>query len=177
MERELLEKVKNRDKKAFEEIYNMHSDYALRVALVITKNKANAADAVQETFIRIYKYIDSYDLNKPFKTWFYRILINECNRVLNKNSNIILIDDFKTIDCEKHSKTGDNYENLYEAIKNLEDINRIPIVLMYIEGFSEVEISKILNLNINTVKSRLYKGRQKLKKMLTSTNGGDLYDE
>ena len=87
MEKELLEKVKNKDKKAFEELYNIYSEYALRVAFAVTKDKSNAADAVQETFIRVYKYIDGYDINKPFKTWFYNILINECNRILSKSNS------------------------------------------------------------------------------------------
>ena len=173
MERELLERIKSKDKKAFEELYNIYSEYALRVALAVTKDKTNAADAVQETFIRVYKYIDSYDINKPFKTWFYNILINECNRILSKNSKVILIDDFTSTNLEKDNEHDSKYEDLYSAIENLEDINRIPIVLMYLEGFSESEISNILGVNVNTIKSRLYKGRQKLKRLLENLKRGD----
>jgi len=173
VEKELLERVKNKDKQAFEELYNTYSEYALRVALAVTKDKATAADAVQETFIRVYKYIDSYDLNKPFKTWFYNILINECNRILSKNSKVILIEDFTSTNLEKDNSKDENYDDLYTAIENLEDINRIPIVLMYLKGFSEAEISNILGVNVNTIKSRLYKGRQKLKKFLNDFKRGE----
>jgi RNA polymerase sigma factor (sigma-70 family) len=173
VEKELLERIKNKDKKAFEELYNIYSEYALRVALAVTKDKSNAADTVQETFIRVYKYIDSYDLDKPFKTWFYNILINECNRILSKSPKVILIDDFTSTNYEKGNDTDNKHEDLYSAIENLEDINRIPIVLMYLEGFSEVEISNIMGVNINTIKSRLYKGRQKLKKLLESIKRGE----
>jgi RNA polymerase sigma factor (sigma-70 family) len=173
VEKELLEKVKNKDKKAFEELYNIYSEYALRVAFAVTKDKANAADAVQETFIRVYKYIDGYDIDKPFKTWFYNILINECNRVLKKSPKVILIDDFTSTNYEKENTNDNKHEDLYSAIESLEDINRIPIVLMYLEGFSEVEISSIMGVNINTIKSRLYKGRQKLKKLLENIKRGE----
>lgn len=173
MEKELLKTIKNKDKKAFEELYNIYSEYALRVAFAVTKDKSSAADAVQETFIRVYKYIDSYDLDKPFKTWFYNILINECNRILSKSSKVILIDDFTSTNYEKDNTSDNNHEDLYSAIESLEDINRIPIVLMYLEGFSEVEISNIMGLNVNTIKSRLYKGRQKLKKLLENIKRGE----
>lgn len=54
----------------------------------------------------------------------------------------------------------------------MKDINRIPIVLKYLKGFSEEEIAQILDININTVKSRLFKGRQKLRKYLEILEGG-----
>lgn len=173
VERMILERYKNGDKNAFEEIYNLYGEYALRVALAVTKDRNTAADVVQETFIRVYKYIDSYDLNRLFKTWFYNILINECNRTLKNNSKDILIDDFTGTKYEKDdNEEKKQYETLYAAIENLDDINRIPIVLMYLKGFSEIEISEILNTNINTVKSRLYKGRQKLRNIILKLQGG-----
>ena len=84
MNEDLICKVKSGDRKAFEELYNLYADQGLRTALAITKNKSNAADAVQETFIRVYNNIKSFDETKPFKPWFYKILINECNRLLSK---------------------------------------------------------------------------------------------
>ena len=55
------------------------------------------------------------------------------------------------------------YQYLYEAIENLKDIYRIPIILKYLKGFKEAEIAEILGINQNTIKSRLLKGRQYLK--------------
>ena len=60
----------------------------------------------------------------------------------------------------------EEYEELYAAIEALSDIYRIPIILKYLNDFTEKEIGEILSLNINTVKTRLYRGRQKLKKSL-----------
>lgn len=60
-------------------------------------------------------------------------------------------------------KDKDAFKGLYAVIKELEDTNRIPLVLKYLKSFKEEEIANILNLNVNTVKSRLLKGRQKLK--------------
>jgi RNA polymerase sigma factor (sigma-70 family) len=173
---DLICKVKSGDRKAFEELYNLYADQGLRTALAITKNKSNAADAVQETFIRVYNNIKSFDETKPFKPWFYKILINECNRLLSKNSRTVLISNFfeSGLDRSKYDNYKfQEYENLYKAVENLKDINRIPIVLKYLKGFTEEEISQILDLNINTVKSRLFKGRQKLRKFLEILEGGN----
>ncbi|MCM0649142.1 RNA polymerase sigma factor [Clostridium swellfunianum] len=178
MDRELLQRIREGDNEAFEELYNKYADYALRVAAVVTKNKMSAADAVQEAFIRVYKNIQAFDLDKPFEPWFYRILINECNRVLGKNSNLVLVDDFIENNIQGSSEDAYNfeeYESLYKAIESLEDNNKIPIVLKYLRGFKESEIADILGININTIKSRLFKGRQKLRTIIErlEENRGD----
>lgn len=175
MENELIIKIKSGDRAAFEELYNRYADQALRVAMAVTKDKMSAADAVQEAFIRVYKNIDSFDKGKDFKPWFYRILINECNRLLSRNSKTILISDFFESDVDNSRYDDYNfqeYETLYKAVNKLNDINRIPIILKYLRGFTESEIAQILDVNINTVKSRLFKGREKLKKYLGLLEGG-----
>jgi RNA polymerase sigma-70 factor (ECF subfamily) len=179
LDRRLLEKIREGDNEAFAVLYNNYADYALRVAMTVTRNKMSAADAVQETFIRVYRNINSFDLEKTFEPWFYKILINECNRILGKDTKTIAIDDFIE-NSSDHSKEDDykfeEYETLYKAIDSLEDMSRIPIVLSYLKGFKDSEIAEILGLNINTIKSRLFKGRQKLKRIierLEETNKGD----
>ncbi|MPW25154.1 sigma-70 family RNA polymerase sigma factor [Alkalibaculum sp. M08DMB] len=161
--------IKHNDKEAFEELYNLYGDYALRVATAVTGDSSKASDAVQETFIRIYFNIKNFKLDKPFKPWLYKILINECNRILRKGGKITYISDYieNNVELSEEDKHNfEEYEDLYVAIKNLDSINKTPIVLKYLGGFKEKEISQILNININTLKSRLLKGRQKLKKVL-----------
>lgn len=178
MERVLLEKIKKGDSEAFEELYSNYAEYALRVALAVTRDKMSAADAVQETFIKVYKNINRFSLDRPFRPWFYRILINECNRVMGKTLNAVLVDDFteKSIQSfmsEEDDYSFEEYENLYDAIQKLEDANRVSIILKYLRGFKETEIAEILGVNVNTVKSRLFKGRQKLKNIIEKLEGGN----
>lgn len=174
MDRSLIKKIKAGSKDAFATLYDELADEALRAAMAITKDKMNAADAVQETFIRVYKNVDDFDDSKPFKPWFYKILLNECNRILSKNSKTILMGDFTESVirlADKDEYLFEEYESLYEAIQNLEDINRIPIILKYLKGLTENQIAQTLDVNINTVKSRLFKGRQKLKQFLQKLEG------
>ncbi|WP_052085905.1 RNA polymerase sigma factor [Clostridium sp. HMP27] len=180
MDRELLQKIREGDKEAFQELYNKYAEYALRTAAAITRNKMNAADAVQETFIRIYKNIESFDIDKPFEPWLYRILVNECNRILSKNSTTILVDDFIQNNLQgviEDQHKFEEYESLYKAIESLDDNNKIPIILKYLKGFKENEIAEILGINVNTIKSRLFKGRQKLKTLVEKLErGSDNYE-
>ena len=165
----LLQRIRNQDKTAFEILYNQYANYAMRVATAVTGSSAIAADAVQETFIRIYYHIDKYKSDQPFEPWLYRILINECNRILKNGSKVSYISDYIETVSKEDSYHFEEYEELYHAIETLDSKLKIPIVLMYLKGFKESEIAQILNININTLKSRLYKGRQKLKRLMVNS--------
>lgn len=169
-ELETIKKIQKGNNSAFRDLYDLYFDYAIRVATVVMNNNASyAADAVQETFIRVYQNIHLYQADRPFKPWFYKILLNECNRILKKNSKVISVGEFSEREqpqTELASRQFVEYEDLYHAIGGLEPHNRIAIVLKYFNGFKEQEIADILEENLNTIKSRLFKGRQKLKKSL-----------
>jgi RNA polymerase sigma-70 factor (ECF subfamily) len=169
MERPIMEEIQAGNRQAFKLLYDEYFGYAIRVAKAIMKNDGNAADAVQETFIRVYQHIHLYDSNKPFKPWFYRILMNECKRILSRSSKVIPMDykwdnhsDFAKQD---HYKL-EQFEDLYQAIQSLKDLYRIPIILKYLHDLTEKEIAEVLDTNINTVKSRLFKAKSQLKEAL-----------
>ncbi|AOT68920.1 RNA polymerase subunit sigma-24 [Geosporobacter ferrireducens] len=177
MDKGVIQNIINGDKEAFKQLYDEHFDRALRSAAAITRNKETAKDAVQEAFIRVYLNLSSYDINKPFEPWFYRILINECNRILKKGSALLLVDPPLLEDVMIDPVAKETFSDLHEMILSLEDLYRIPVVLKYLQGFAEKEIAHILDLNLNTVKSRLYKGREKLKAALeTIENGREKYE-
>lgn len=168
-DKELILSLREGDERAFRELYDKYAGYALRVAAVVTKSKSSAADAVQETFIRVYKSIKAFDINQPFMPWFYKILINECNRLMKNVFRTVYFSDYfdnNPSEAYKDEHRFEEYEELYGAIEKLKAIYRLPIVLKYMNGFSENEIAEILELNLNTVKSRLFKGRKKLREAL-----------
>jgi len=164
---EWIIKIQSGDKNAFRHFYEAYADYAIRTASAITRNREMAKDAVQETFIRVYRQIESYNPNFPFDPWFYRILTNECMRLLKKESSY---SKFELPDLENApslvEESFDSISDLYDAIQSLDDAHRIPLILKYVKEFTEKEIAEILGLNQNTVKSRLFKGRKRLKDQL-----------
>ncbi|MFC6040986.1 RNA polymerase sigma factor [Paenisporosarcina macmurdoensis] len=171
---EWIIQIQSGDKDAFRRFYEAYSGYAIRTASAITRNREMAKDAVQETFIRVFRQIESYNPNLPFDPWFYRILTNECMRLLKKDS---AYSKFEHPDLENDPslpvESVNRLSNLYEVIQSLDDTQRIPLILKYVKGFSEKEIADILDLNQNTVKSRLFKGRKRLQDQLVSTEKED----
>lgn len=171
---EWLAKIRTGDKESFRYFYEMYADAAIRTASAITRNREMAKDAVQETFVRVYRQIGSYNPELPFDPWFYRILTNECLRLLKKEAPL---SKFEHADLENDpslaEESFDQLSDLYDTIQSLDDVHRIPLILKYIKGFSEIEIADILSLNQNTVKSRLFKGRKRLKVQLDMTGKED----
>lgn len=164
---EISKKRIKKDKNEFRTVYDTYFQEAQRVSLAITRNRELAKEAVQETFIRVYNNIDLYDETQPFEPWFFRILSNECMRILKKEGKVVQLSGYLEGNASNTSAEEDiEVTEVYEEIQNLKDIYRIPIVLKYLNGFSEKEIANILELNLNTVKSRLYKGREQLKSRL-----------
>lgn len=169
MEKVLIKKIIDGDRAAFKELYDIYSGYALRTAYAITKNKADASDAVQETFLKVYKNINTIDLSKSFKAWFYRILVNECTNILRKRTPIVSIHEYIEIDTQLSQNdiyAYEEYEIIYKALDHLSEAVRTPIILKYLNDFSEKEIATILNINLGTVKSRLFNGRSKLRQII-----------
>ncbi|QOY37867.1 RNA polymerase sigma factor [Anaerobacillus isosaccharinicus] len=164
-DQEIIKQIQSGNDSAFRGLYDLYYDYAIRTATIVMNHNASyAADAVQETFIRVYQNIHLYQSDRPFKPWFYKILLNECNRILKQNSKVVSVGEI--IERSQIDPKLEDYEDLYEAIQGLESHNRTPIVLKYLNGFKEQEIADILEENVNTIKSRLFKGRQKLKTFL-----------
>ena len=180
----LIEDIKKGDDKAFDELVLMYMKKAYSVAFRFMRNDGDSQDMVQEAFLKVYINIDSYNKKYNFSSWFYRILINCCINALKKrNRRRFLLDSWekdKTLDIEKLEIGKDNSirnpeEDLIKKERNkiiMEGVYALPekqrdILMLYdIEGFSQHEISDILNIPLGSVMSRLFYGRKRLKKYL-----------
>ena len=157
-------------KEGFEVLYKEYSPKAVRTAIMILGNEQLAADAVQETFIRVYVNLDKFDSSKPFKPWLYKILMNECKRIASKNKKIVYIDKYYEDMIMENDKTSERIElkELFDVLGELDEKIRTPMILKYLNDMKLDEISELMKLNINTVKSRLHFGRKKLKVILSN---------
>ena len=127
----------------------------------ILKNDADCGDAVQETLLKVYEKLPMLKEEKFFRTWITRILINECKGILRKQKKVVPYEDY--MDNERLSEEN-RYHHLYMAIMELPEDLRILVTLYYIEGFSQKEISEILE---GTIKSRLSRAIDFLKVQLS----------
>ena len=174
-EKRLIKKVKKGKQHAFKKLYDLYADYALRAAYAITNNQNHSSDIVQETFIKVYRNIEKFDEERPFKPWFYQILLNESKRYMKRqNKHAIPVESEELLDHfhdQDHVHEDDGH--IDRALDQLSEMHRTVLTLKYINGFTEREIAQMLELNVNTVKSRLYKGRQRLKTIIGGATGGE----
>lgn len=172
-EQKLLKKVREGNERAFKQLYEQYASYALRTAYAITKNTSDASDVVQETFIRVYRSLHTFDLEKAFRPWFYQILLNESRRLLDKRKKqAIPVASEEVLDViEARDDTGLSNEELLGALDYLADDDRTLVILKYVDRFTEQELAQMMELNVNTIKSRLYRARNRLKEVFT---GGEL---
>ncbi len=136
-----------------------------RISMSMLRNETDCEDAVQTAILTAYQKLDSLRQEQFFKTWLVRILINVCNNYLKRRNKTVSFED--TVNEEETE--GQSYVEKTElrlAIEELPVKIRQTIVLYYIEDFSVPEIKRILGIPEGTVKSRLAKGCELLRKAL-----------
>lgn len=136
-----------------------------RMARTILKNDEDAEDAVQEAILSAYANLDSLRNPEKFKSWILHILVNKCYDTCRKNRPAVALSDVEEFlpasgtDCtEKLS--------LWQAVQQLPEDLRTVITLFYYEDFSIRQISETLDLGRAAVKTRLFRGRERLKALL-----------
>lgn len=147
-------------------IENYVTDYKeviYRLAYSYVRNSQDALDIVQESIYKSFVYMDSLKDPKAIKTWFYRIVVNTSIDFIRKRKREILVD--KEFLLNNDTGHRDDYKNidLETALYQLPHDYRIIIILRYFEDLKIKEIAEVLDLNINTVKTRLYKALEDLK--------------
>jgi RNA polymerase sigma-70 factor (ECF subfamily) len=159
----IVKSCQSGDRLAFKHLYDLHSSKAYNTAYRILQNADLTKDAVQDSFIKVYKNICSFKFESSFSTWFYRILVNTCLDYLRKK-NIQAVFEVERYDEDEYSK--DIKEILDKEIAGLPDAYRTVFILYEIEGFSHSEISSILKIAVGTSKSNLNRAKEILKTKL-----------
>lgn len=139
-----------------------NQDSLYRFAYTYVKNQQEALDIVQESIYKALSSINTLKKSKNMKAWLYRIIINTSINHIRKNKRILLIDEINDkSECEEDNL--DRNIDLREAIEKLDENQKTIVVLRYFEDMKIEDISKTIDCNISTVKSRLYTALDKLK--------------
>ena len=172
---------KTRNQVVFEEELFPHMDALKTFAYHLSYNEEDANDLVQETYMKAHRFIDKYDQGTNAKAWLFKILKNAYINEYRKKSKRPQKVDFEDIvsyqnsDSASSSKYLDLRQEIFEnmmgdevtiAINSLPIDFRTVILLCDIEGFTYEEISKIIDVPIGTVRSRLFRARNMLKEKL-----------
>ncbi len=154
-------------RKRYEQLVDTYYQDVYRYAFWLCKNQAVAQDLVQETFLRAWRALDSLQSDKAAKAWLFTILRRENARMYERyRPELVDVEDVPLagLDEGEPDRRMDR-ELLYNAINQLESDYRDPLLLQVIGGFSGKEIASILDLNSNTVMTRLFRARSKLRDM------------
>lgn len=140
-----------------------NQDRFYRVAYSYTRHQEDALDVVQNAVCKALEAHESIKNEDAIKTWFYRILINECLTVIKKRKRFLLTDDVLEQEEVYYEKGYEQDGGMEKELDSLElDVQGI-IKLRFFEEMSLKEISRITGLNLNTVKTKLYRGIKQLK--------------
>ena len=163
----LIEKAKKGDKSAFTELIISMQDELYKIARMRLSNEEDIDDIIQETMISAFYGIKHLKYPQYFKTWIIKILINKCNELYKKKSECYYDDNFinNSIVDFKENNIESNID-FYILIKDLDYLERYILILHYEMGYSCKDISKMLNIKENTLKTKISRSKIKIKKII-----------
>ena len=173
----LVERATAGDTAAFEQIMIHSQQRVMAMSWRILGNEADARDASQEVFLRVYKYLGSFKQDQDFFAWVYRITVNVCRDMLKKrqhesdrfgsfaadSSEEVLEIPFEQVDAEQTLIQAQRRELISRAIATLPFKERASIVLRDVEGLSTDEVARVLKSSSTTVRSQISSARRKIR--------------
>ena len=175
-DREILKKAQKGDSDAFSMLYKQYLPQIYRFIFLKTGEKELSEDLTSQVFLQAWRNIRKFRIrNNPFSSWLYQIARNLVIDFYRKNKNIYSLDE--SISVENYDQTEDNIDKneqkkiLNEAIKELPEIQQTIIILRFVEGLSDNEISKIVKKREGTVRVIQHRAIKSLKEKV---NGRDI---
>jgi RNA polymerase sigma-70 factor (ECF subfamily) len=179
----LVKRAQSGDMEAYDDLVRRYQERIYATIYHMTSNHEDANDLAQETFIKAYQALKSFKGDSSFFTWVYRIAVNKTINFLKQRKNkthmslndldfhaehdpdlVALISD-KT--PRREVGLAELQEKLNAALQKLSDVHRLVVTLHDVQGLSHEEISKIMDCNTGTVRSRLFYARQQLQAYLS----------
>jgi RNA polymerase sigma-70 factor (ECF subfamily) len=145
-----------------------HYNYFISIAQRMTRNEFDAQDLVQDTYMRAYKFFNSFKPGSNSRAWIYKIMKNLfLNSVRKKNLHPVQsIEDTYTGHSEENEEPRILRYELLKLMEKTKDEHRAVLILFHLNDLTLMEISKTLNWPLGTVKSRLFRARKEFKKIL-----------
>ncbi len=160
---ELMEACKRGNRRAYERLYELHAGRLKSIAFHLVGSRADAEDAVQETFLKVYRAMDGFEGQSSLATWMCRILINCCYDVLRKQQR--QSEQPVRRDVASDSKLPLKVA-LNRALERLNERQRIVFLLFEVEGLRHSEIAAVLQVPEGTSRSWLFEAKRELKRSL-----------
>jgi RNA polymerase sigma-70 factor, ECF subfamily len=176
-EAELVERCRNGDVGAFEDLYRQHSTRLYNLAFRMVGNAADADDLLQEIFLTAYRKLDTFRGASALGTWLYRLGMNVCldrlrSKAARQDQATDALDE-RTGHGAHESTLAITRLDLERAIRALPEGSRAAFLLHDVEGFDHQEVGRILGIAEGTSKSQVHKARLRIREFLrqTATSG------
>ena len=176
-ERELVRLAQGGDEQAFEQLVRRHQQKVFGLVARVLHRQDDVEDIAQQVFLKVYLSLNRFDQRAAFSTWLYKITVNECWDHLRKKKvrplvyesdlseeQVSRLDGLATLDrpTEALDERAEVRQTLEWALEALPEQDRELLLLKEVEGFSVQELAEILNLNVNTVKVKLFRARGRI---------------
>lgn len=187
VDQELVERVKQGDKKAFDLLVLKYQAKIIQLITRYIKDPSEALDVAQEVFIKAYRALPNFRGESAFYTWLYRIAINTAKnhiaacarRPSDSEIELDTAEQFETAIRLKDQETPEGIllseeiaEAVRQAIEDLPEELRTAIILREFEGLSYEEIAEAMNCPVGTVRSRIFRAREAIDKKLRTLRAG-----
>lgn len=170
---EFVKKLKKGDVQAFEKLVKEYQKKIYSTCCMLLSDAEDAEDAVQDVFIKIYNNISSFNEKSLLSTWIYKITQNTCYDYLRKKKNVVFdeipetLADDKFLTPEQAMEKMENVELVRECIKEIPLKYRTVLILREFDDMSYGEIADACDISEGTVKSRIYRAREYLLKLIS----------
>jgi RNA polymerase sigma-70 factor (ECF subfamily) len=170
-----IAKVLGGDVESFAPLVDKYKQLAFSLSLKITKNREDAEEAAQDSFLKAYRSLVSYKGGATFKTWFFRIVYTTAiSKVRRKKQTLISYEDYRLTDqelleCEEavgQFTAEERATYLHKAMDQLDPEERAILNLYYFEELPVDEVAEIMDLSASNVKVKLFRSRKKLYEQL-----------
>jgi RNA polymerase sigma-70 factor (ECF subfamily) len=157
---------------AFSEIVDRYQALVYRLAYSYLGNHEDAQDAAQDAFVRVYKRLGSFQMQRRFLPWLYSVVLNHLKtrrgrvRRIRLREEPLAIDPARLEDPLSQLVDDERVQAVRTAVRDLPESLRAPVVLYYLEEMSVDEVCEVLDLGRENVKSRLFRARKALRKAL-----------
>lgn len=166
----IINGCKNNDRQCQRELYRNFYSYGMSICIRYTGNEADAVEVLNDGFMKIFANINKFDLDKPFKPWLRRILVNTCLDHIKKNAKHNHLADIT--EAQVHQSTEEapdhnlSYEEILATVGKLSPAYRAVFNLYVIDGYKHQEIAEQLGITVSTSKANLTRAKVALRSML-----------
>jgi RNA polymerase sigma-70 factor (ECF subfamily) len=174
---ELVERTRAGDTDAFREIVERHSRKLFKTAYRLTSNEAHADDVVQETLLRAYRNLHRFDARSQLGTWLYRIAVNCSMDLMRKESRRVAKEttedkvDLATLEAseprpDRMAESSEMGRAVTRVLRGLSPTERAAFIMRHFEGYSSVEIGRILGIRSGATRNAVFRAVRKLRAAL-----------